>query len=118
MIATALLVLVVCAVAASSTQPPASAIPAVSHVQVTKMQVGSLPESPVLDWSPARPGWGAALASVPARLPSARPTRTCDSGPFLTLSFADGSEKTFQCGLPTSIRRLRDHLIALAEGNA
>jgi hypothetical protein len=82
------------------------------------MQVGSLPESPVLDWSPARPGWDVALASVPARLPVADPTRTCNSGPVLTLHFIDGSETTYQCGLPTSIRRLRDRLIALAGGRS
>jgi hypothetical protein len=117
-IATTLLAVVVCVVAATSTQPSASATQAFSHLQVTKMQVGSLPESPVLDWSPARARWDAALASVPAKLPSVGPTRTCDSGPVLTLYFADGSETTYQCGLPTSIRRLRDRLIALAEGKA
>ncbi len=115
-IAIALAAVAVCIVAASSTQPTKGAAHVVSHPQVTKMQVLSLPESPVLDWSSARPGWDLALAAVPSDLPKVGQTMTCKSGPVLTLYFVDGSSTTYQCGLPTSIRRLRDRLIALAEG--
>lgn len=117
-IATALVALAVCIVADTSTQPSVSASRTVSHLQITKMQVGSLPESPILDWSSARPRWDAALASVPSELAEAGPMRTCGSGPVLTLDFADGSSTTYQCGIPTSIRVLRDRLIALAQGRA
>jgi hypothetical protein len=117
-LATALLAIVVCVIAATSGQPIADTRVERAHLPVTKMQVESLPESPVLNWSPARRGWAAALASVPARLPQVAPTTTCDSGPTLTLYFSDGSTMTYECGLPASILHLRDRLIALAQGNA
>ena len=113
--ATAVLAIAACVVAALSDRNPTPVQHTAVHAPVTKMQIGSLPESPALDLSPARPGWAAAVASLPARLPLPVSDQHCHMGPVLTLQFADGSTITYACSLPASIRQLRFRLIALAE---
>jgi hypothetical protein len=110
-IATAILAIVVCVISGASDEKS----PATKHARVVGIQVSSLPESPVLDWSPARPGWDAVVASLPALPPPLSP-RSCKVGPALTVAFADGSSTTYACALPTAIRHLRDRLIAQAAG--
>jgi hypothetical protein len=112
-VATALLAVVVCVVSGAS--EPTSI--ATRHAPVVKIEVSSLPESPVLEWSPDRPGWDAVVASLPS-LPPSGAAQSCTSGPVLTLQFGDGSSTTYACALPTAIRRLRDQLIARAPGTA
>jgi hypothetical protein len=115
-ITTALLAVVVCLAAATSTDTAAIPTRGVARSEVTAIQVWSLPESPSMDWSPARPKWAAALALLPTELPPPASHRSCNAGPVLTVQLRDRTEIQYECSLPTSIRRVRDHLIALAQG--
>lgn len=115
-ITTALLAIVVCVAAATSTDTAAVRARSVARSEVTAIQVWSLPESPSMDWSPTRPQWAVALASLPAQLPPPVSHQSCNAGPVLTVQLRDRTEIQYQCSLPTSIRRVRDHLIALAQG--
>lgn len=69
-----------------------------------------------MEWSATRPKWTVALASLPAELPPPVPHQSCHAGPVLTVQLRDRTEIQYQCSLPISIRLVRDHLIALAQG--
>ncbi len=115
-ITTALLAIVVCLAAATSTDTAVVRARSVARSEVTAIQVWSLPESPSMDWSPTRPKWAVALASLPTELPPPVSHQSCNLGPVLTVQLRDRTQIQYQCSLPTSIRRVRDHLIALAQG--
>lgn len=68
-----------------------------------------------MDWSPTRPHWAVALDLLPAELPTPVQHQACHTGPVLTVRLRDGSEIQYRCNLPSTIRRGRDRLIALAQ---
>jgi hypothetical protein len=84
----------------------------IGRSEVVKIQVGSLPESPVGDRSAARPHWAEIVATLPALLPE--PThRSCSSGPTLVVLLHDGEEVDYQCSLPSMIKTTRDYILSL-----
>jgi hypothetical protein len=85
-----------------------------TRAEVVKIQVGSLPESPVLDWSPKRQHWSAVVVSLPAEFPAPPSGSSCGSGPTLIVDLRDGTELNFQCGLPSFARTTRDYVISLS----
>jgi hypothetical protein len=85
-----------------------------ARAEVTDIKVGSLPESPVLNWSAERAHWAQVLAMLPEQLPRPVPNPTCTTGPFLIVRLRGGSELDYQCTLPPAILATRNYIISFS----
>ncbi len=88
----------------------------VSRGEVIEIDAESVPESPVLRFTPQNPHWAAALSRLPAQLPAAHPRRTCATGPVLILRLRGGAELDYVCKLPDAIAATRNYITSLGCG--
>jgi hypothetical protein len=79
---------------------------------VVDIQVGAVPESPVMDYSLEHAHWESVLAHLPDELPKPR-AATCETGPRLTIKLRGGRELNYVCKLPPGIGETRTFIISL-----
>jgi len=77
------------------------------------MIAGSFPESPALNRGIIRAHWRQVVARLPLHLPPPISQQACPSGPLLIVRLRGGSQITYDCKLPPSIRAVRDYMVAL-----
>jgi len=77
------------------------------------MIAGSFPESPALNRGIIRAHWRQVVARLPLHLPPPISRQACPSGPLLIVRLRGGSQITYDCKLPPSIRAVRDYMVAL-----
>ena len=84
-----------------------------SRAEVSDMWAWSLPESPVFNRGIIRAHWAEVIARLPQHLPAVIPQTECETGPVLEVRLRDGSELTYECKLPPSIKAARDYMVDL-----
>ena len=81
--------------------------------QIVDMVVSSLPESPAFNRRIIRAHWSEVVARLPMHLPAPIAQRKCESGNVLLVKLRDGSEITYECQMPHSIRVVIDFMISV-----
>lgn len=94
----------------STTQAPSAS--GAQRSDVVDIQVGAVPESPVMDYSAEHAHWAAVLAHLPDELPKPN-AASCETGPRLTIKLRGGRELNYECKLPLRIGETRAFIISL-----